>query len=135
MTSDGRIRSTGSLSNALAKDKQLSKELEDEAKILKQDDDEIEGSSEQKATKPTSGKLIMSEEVSGGHVGWKSCRFSSLSRRTLLYQGVNSDASISKHAGTREFAFILGPLPWVCYSQPSAEHIPNLGSCFMDPTI
>ncbi|KAH8086658.1 multidrug resistance-associated ABC transporter [Cristinia sonorae] len=75
LSSDGRIASQGSLSNALAMDKKLQSELNKERQILEKE----EQVAEQHKDLPTadvnakpSGKLIVEEEVAIGHIGWSA---------------------------------------------------------------
>ncbi|CAL1702786.1 unnamed protein product [Somion occarium] len=66
---NGQILSQGTLSNALAKDETLLAEVDREAKAIeKAEHDVIEAPDIDPTTK--SGKLIVEEEVSEGHLGW-----------------------------------------------------------------
>ncbi|KZT18101.1 hypothetical protein NEOLEDRAFT_1152799 [Neolentinus lepideus HHB14362 ss-1] len=74
---DGRILSQGTVSDALAKDHKLSKEVAQEEKAMEKVEDEID-SAEQDAGKPDNdakkdaGKLVVAEEVAVGHVSWSA---------------------------------------------------------------
>ena len=74
MTPDGRIHSQGSLSNVLAKDEELFTELVNETKAVKQAEEEIDLYDESEVKKSSDGKLVLAEEISEGHVGWKPCQ-------------------------------------------------------------
>ncbi len=74
MSPDGRILSQGSLSDALAKDERLSTELKRDTRDVEHDSAETKNSPDDKEKKSPDGKLVMSEEVSEGHVERKSCR-------------------------------------------------------------
>ncbi|KIJ62401.1 hypothetical protein HYDPIDRAFT_94464 [Hydnomerulius pinastri MD-312] len=67
--SNGRIRSQGSISEAISKDEALAAEVAKEQEILKKEVEVIEGQEVKKEDKP-SGKLVVSEEISEGHVSW-----------------------------------------------------------------
>ncbi len=76
MGPDGRILSQGSLSNALAKDETLLTEGATDGRAIEQADGKIDESGQDaKVVKKSAGKLVMSEEVSEGHVGWTACTF------------------------------------------------------------
>lgn len=75
MGSDGRILSQGSLSNALAKDVKLSEEAADDSRAIEQADEVIDESTKGNPATKSDGKLVMSEEVSEGHVGWSACAY------------------------------------------------------------
>ncbi|CAL1706378.1 unnamed protein product [Somion occarium] len=71
---NGQILSQGTLSNALAKDETLLAEVDRDAKAIeKAEHDVIEAPPD---TDPTtkSGKLIVEEEVSEGHLGWSALK-------------------------------------------------------------
>ena len=74
MTSDGQILGQGSLSNVLSKDNQLFMELEDNSK----NSDKTREDGFFKYEKKSDGKLIKSEELSEGHVGWSAGKFGNL---------------------------------------------------------
>lgn len=71
MGADGRIKSQGSLSKALSKNKKLAqavKKVEQTQKVqLKQAPPEASAVA---PIKKPDGKLILAEEISVGHVGW-----------------------------------------------------------------
>ena len=69
--SDGRIKSQGSLSNALNKDSELSVHVAHETSEIERADEAIE--TQDKVTEPQAGKLVVAEEVSEGHVSWSAC--------------------------------------------------------------
>lgn len=69
MGSDGRVSSHGSVSEALAADAVLAKELTEEQQILDKVADEVDPSSLAEESK-TDGKLIVAEEIEEGHVSW-----------------------------------------------------------------
>ena len=74
MGPDGRIVSQGSLSNALAHDAKLLKELQQEQEEMEKAKEEIdEDFPEDETAKQNAGKLIVEEETEFGHVGWKAC--------------------------------------------------------------
>ncbi|TFK46964.1 multidrug resistance-associated ABC transporter [Heliocybe sulcata] len=76
---DGRILSQGSVSDALAKDHQLSKEVAQEEKAMEKAEDEIDGQEEAgdkpaEEAKKDAGKLIVAEEIAEGHVSWSAVK-------------------------------------------------------------
>ncbi len=135
MTPDGRILSQGTLSTALAKDDRLSTELQREIRDEEQDSGEIDSSQEGKEKKSPNGKLIMSEEVSEGHVGWKSCRCPLSPSWTLFTESTYSKASLCQHAYPRGLHFVLDSLSRLCHTQSPAQYLYNLGPCVMGQTV
>ncbi|KAJ6606134.1 hypothetical protein DFH09DRAFT_1119386 [Mycena vulgaris] len=65
--SDGRILSQGSISDALAKNRDLALEVVEEAKTLTLEEEIVDGSLE---NLQASGKLVVAEEIAIGHVSW-----------------------------------------------------------------
>ncbi len=73
MGSDGRILSQGSLSTALARDAKLLREVEEEQKELAKADQEVDPDKpEDETAKQSAGKLVVSEEIESGHLGWEA---------------------------------------------------------------
>ena len=73
MGSDGRIVSQGTLSNALAHDAKLLKELRHEQEEMEKAKQELDQETpEDENAKQAAGKLIVEEETELGHVGWDS---------------------------------------------------------------
>ena len=72
---DGRLLSQGSLSMALEKDQKLSAEFAEEGNEIEKSEQEIDQDVEAPIAKAkkSDGKLIVSEEISQGHVGWPAC--------------------------------------------------------------
>ncbi|TFY70118.1 hypothetical protein EVJ58_g61 [Rhodofomes roseus] len=77
---DGRVAGQGTLSKVLAKDKELSKELDEETKGIEKAEHTVDDQQPNDEPEKSDGKLIMSEEVSVGHVSWPALKmfFSSL---------------------------------------------------------
>ncbi|KAJ6606137.1 P-loop containing nucleoside triphosphate hydrolase protein [Mycena vulgaris] len=69
--SDGRILSQGSISDALAKNRDLALEVVEEAKTLTLEEETVDGSLE---NLQTSGKLVVAEEIAIGHVSWAALK-------------------------------------------------------------
>ena len=77
---DGRIASHGSVKETLANDKEMQKEVM-ESELAEQKAEEsliIDGIGGKQ--KEESGKLVMAEEVSEGHIGWDACTWRSYVR-------------------------------------------------------
>ncbi|KIP03522.1 hypothetical protein PHLGIDRAFT_534840 [Phlebiopsis gigantea 11061_1 CR5-6] len=70
--SDGRIKSQGSLSSTLSKDTKLSAHVAKEASEIERADEVIDEAKEDKPVETSTGKLIVAEEVSEGHVNWSA---------------------------------------------------------------
>ncbi|EMD41584.1 hypothetical protein CERSUDRAFT_110134 [Gelatoporia subvermispora B] len=70
---DGRIASMGSLDLALAKNKKLSKELQEEKEEINKAEHEVD-EVEPDVPARKDGKLIVEEEVEVGHVGWPAMK-------------------------------------------------------------
>ncbi|KAI0248983.1 hypothetical protein BJV78DRAFT_1276336 [Lactifluus subvellereus] len=71
---DGRIASRGSVSDALAKDKKLAKELVEGARAIKEDEKRIDPEEPDATAKQADGKLILAEEIAEGHVSWDAVK-------------------------------------------------------------
>ncbi|KAJ7094121.1 P-loop containing nucleoside triphosphate hydrolase protein [Mycena epipterygia] len=69
---DGRVRSQGSISDALAKDEVLAKEVSEDRQILEAAEKEIDPLAVDELKKETDGKLIVAEEIALGHVTWSA---------------------------------------------------------------
>ena len=73
MGSNGRILSKGSLSNALAHDAKLLKDLQQENEDIAKVKPELEQEVHEDAmAKQSAGKLVVEEETEFGHVGLKA---------------------------------------------------------------
>lgn len=70
---DGRIASQGSMSKVLAKDKGLSKEIDEENKVIEKAEHTVDDQQPVEESKKSDGKLIVAEEISVGHIGWPAC--------------------------------------------------------------
>jgi len=71
--SDGRILSQGTMSNALATSKALTKELKTEESGVRRAEETVDGEVP-KVPEGKSGKLMITEEIAEGHVSWSACR-------------------------------------------------------------
>jgi ABC-type glutathione transport system ATPase component len=74
---DGRIRSQGTVADALAHNKALAKELAEEKAALKAAENEVDAENpeeEGEVTKKKDGTLIVAEETQEGHVGWPALK-------------------------------------------------------------
>ncbi|OCH93740.1 hypothetical protein OBBRIDRAFT_810929 [Obba rivulosa] len=71
---DGRIASVGSLDSALAKNKKLSKEVQEEKEEIKKAENEDKVESDVPARTSSDGKLVVEEEIAMGHVGWAAMK-------------------------------------------------------------
>ncbi|KAJ7045853.1 hypothetical protein C8F04DRAFT_1066426 [Mycena alexandri] len=70
---DGRVRSQGSLADALAKDEVLAKEVIKDQEILDATEKEIDSlPAAVEEPKKKDGKLIIAEEIAVGRISWKS---------------------------------------------------------------
>lgn len=78
LTIDGRIASHGSVEEILSGNVELLKQVEEETKEIEKVeevvDEEPAPKEEKEKEKKGSGKLIMKEEVSEGHVSWSSSK-------------------------------------------------------------
>jgi hypothetical protein len=69
--SDGQILSQGSVSDAIAKDKQLKAEIAEEKKAMQKAENEVDPEEDlDVVAEKKDGKLIVAEEIAEGHVGW-----------------------------------------------------------------
>ena len=68
---DGRIASQGSVSEALLKDNEVEKEMEESKDAIKKAEQEETTEGNPDEAKPKSdGKLVVAEEIAEGHVSW-----------------------------------------------------------------
>jgi ABC-type methionine transport system ATPase subunit len=78
---DGRVRSRGTVKEALARDSVLKRELAQEEKELKKaedvdsEDESAAAAAEVVPAQTGDGKLIMKEEIAEGHVSWAASMF------------------------------------------------------------
>ena len=70
--SDGRIICQGTMSNALATSKALTKELKAKEAELRKVEEAVDGDVPE-VPEGKSGKLMVIEEVAEGHVSWSAC--------------------------------------------------------------
>ncbi|KAG1716785.1 hypothetical protein ID866_383 [Astraeus odoratus] len=68
LTSNGRIASQGTVSDAIAKDDKLAAEIAKGQEALQRDEEEIDNPEE--VPKKADGKLVMAEEILEGRVSW-----------------------------------------------------------------
>ncbi|KAI8994066.1 multidrug resistance-associated ABC transporter [Trametes punicea] len=74
MGTDGQIASQGTLERTLEADQELSAELATEEEQLRKAENELGQSEHNNGDDPKSGKLIVSEEIEEGQVGWNTIR-------------------------------------------------------------
>ncbi|KAL0957018.1 hypothetical protein HGRIS_003119 [Hohenbuehelia grisea] len=77
--SDGRVMSSGSVSEALANNKFLAKEVKENEETVEKaeelvDDAQITEVGAEAKPKPSDGKLIVEEEIEEGHIGWPALK-------------------------------------------------------------
>lgn len=73
---DGQVLSRGSVSDAMAMDKTLAHEVEEEAQIIEKTETEVVDAEEPDAkAKQADGKLIVAEEVAEGHISWAARKY------------------------------------------------------------
>ncbi|KAJ7680686.1 hypothetical protein DFH06DRAFT_1163946 [Mycena polygramma] len=77
---DGRVRSQGSVADALESDEQLAKEVVKEQETLEAAEKEIDSEPATEEPAKKDGKLIIPEEIALGHVSWKAL--------TLYFRGM-----------------------------------------------
>ncbi|KAJ6585523.1 multidrug resistance-associated ABC transporter [Mycena capillaripes] len=69
---DGRVRSQGSISDALEEDEQLAKQVSKEQEILEAAEKDINSTLVGEELKKKDGKLMVAEEIALGHISWKA---------------------------------------------------------------
>ncbi|KAJ6521925.1 P-loop containing nucleoside triphosphate hydrolase protein [Mycena vulgaris] len=111
VTLDGRVRSQGSISDALAKDETLAKEVSKDQEILAAAEKEID--STLAAGEPTEkkGKLIVAEEIAIGHVTWSALNlyFSGMGGgHTVIFFGILMVAIVTTEANNTFQTWFLG---------------------------
>ncbi|TCD71270.1 hypothetical protein EIP91_011749 [Steccherinum ochraceum] len=74
LSTDGRVLSQGSLSNALAKDQKLQSEVKKEHEAIEKEEQTVEQTDAADDAKKPSGQLIVEEEVAMGHIGWSALK-------------------------------------------------------------
>ncbi|KAJ6489479.1 hypothetical protein C8R47DRAFT_1177182 [Mycena vitilis] len=83
---DGRVRSQGSVADALENDEQLAKEVVKEQETLEAAEKEIDSEPAAKEPAKKDGKLIIPEEIALGHVSWKAL--------TLYFRGMGGEYTV-----------------------------------------
>ncbi|KAJ6589849.1 P-loop containing nucleoside triphosphate hydrolase protein [Mycena vulgaris] len=113
VTLDGRVRSQGSISDALAKDETLAKEVSKDQEILAAAEKEID--STLAAGEPTAtekkGKLIVAEEIAIGHVTWSALNiyFSGMGGgHTLIFFSILTVAIVTNEVSNTFQTWFLG---------------------------
>ncbi|TCD68828.1 hypothetical protein EIP91_009695 [Steccherinum ochraceum] len=74
LSTDGRVLSQGSLSNALAKDQKLQSEVKKEHEAIEKEEQTVEQTEAVDDPKKSSGQLVVEEEVAMGHIGWSALK-------------------------------------------------------------
>ena len=92
---DGRVASQGSMSKVLAKDKGLSKEIDEENKEIEKAEHTVDDQQPVEESKKSDGKLIVAEEISVGHISWPAC----------TYIGSVAVSGLVAHSGTVKLFF------------------------------
>ncbi|KAI0317990.1 hypothetical protein OF83DRAFT_1118292 [Amylostereum chailletii] len=69
---DGHIASRGTVSDALAVNKALQHEVQEEKEVIEKSDKEVDHDDPDGKSKQADGKLIVAEEVALGHVSWSA---------------------------------------------------------------
>jgi hypothetical protein len=72
VTLDGRASGQGSISDALANDEVLAKQVSRDHEILETSEKEIDAPPAGDEAKKKKGKLVVAEEIAIGHVSWKA---------------------------------------------------------------
>lgn len=83
---DSRVRSQGSISDALAKDEVLAKEVSEDRQILEAVEKEIDPPAADELKQTTDGKLIVVEEIALGHVTWSALN--------LFFRGIGGNHTV-----------------------------------------
>lgn len=73
MSTDGTIASKGTVSEALAKNKELAAEVAREKEAISKVDEEVDAVPEPKLDSPD-GKLTVAEDIAEGHVSWAAMK-------------------------------------------------------------
>lgn len=82
--SDGRLLSQGTISAVLKIDKLLSADVESEKKEAEMTEEVTDIIKPDDLVKQGAGKLILTEEISEGHVTWAACAFYSITQFHVL---------------------------------------------------
>ncbi|KAJ7187879.1 hypothetical protein C8R46DRAFT_1157119 [Mycena filopes] len=84
---DGRVRSQGSIADALAKDEVLAKEVSKDQEILDAAEKEVDSPPAADEPKKKDGKLIVAEEIALGRVSWTAL--------TLYFKGMGGNHTVA----------------------------------------
>ncbi|KAJ7187905.1 P-loop containing nucleoside triphosphate hydrolase protein, partial [Mycena filopes] len=84
---DGRVRSQGSIADALAKDEVLAKEVSKDQEILDAAEKEVDSPPAADEPKKKEGKLIVAEEIALGRVSWTAL--------TLYFKGMGGSHTVA----------------------------------------
>lgn len=131
MASDGQILSQGPPSKAtLAKgiDIASNNEQDEEEPLELKEADAV-------AKKSTNGKLIASEEISEGHVGWKASELWHYSTYDRLRLIVCSEAPFHEFEDSGRVHAVLGFVLGVHDFEPLSTCCPDMGFGTMDSTV
>lgn len=71
---DGRIVSQGSVSDALAQNKNLITEVAEDKNAMEKANEEVDPQKDNEKLAKGDGKLIVAEEIQEGHVSWKALK-------------------------------------------------------------
>ena len=129
MGSDGRIISQGTLSNALAHDAKLLKELKQEQDEIEKASDEVDHDKpNDEDSKQAAGKLVVEEETELGHVQWTACESIALfsTRNYDVDEGCAYSVAVPREL-RKEAAPVLDHVHWSLRHPPfhrecSSEH-------------
>ncbi|KAI0080055.1 P-loop containing nucleoside triphosphate hydrolase protein [Panus rudis PR-1116 ss-1] len=124
--SNGEIVTRGSLANVLAKDKELSAEVEEETRAIAQTEATLHENDDdtEKNTRVDSGKLIVDEEIAVGRVGWPVLKlfFASMAGKwNIIYWPAFLSLLVGSRAINNLALWILGLWARQYEEHPSAE--------------
>ncbi|KAJ6589838.1 P-loop containing nucleoside triphosphate hydrolase protein [Mycena vulgaris] len=111
VTLDGRVCSQGSISDALAKDETLAKEVSKDQEILAATEKEIDSTLAAGEPIEKKGKLIVAEEIAIGHVTWSALNlyFSGMGGgHTVIFFGILMVAIVTIEANSAFQTWFLG---------------------------
>lgn len=124
LASNGRIVNQGSFADVIEKDEALAATFAKEQEILKREVVEVEEVKEEKAN--GSGKLVMAEEISVGHVSWAACMGTFPFRMHWVQAHICSSQAVPRCTRWCTCCLLLGCRAYFIRDHQFHVHIANL---------
>ena len=117
---DGRIVSQGSLERALKEDSELLEELKADEELIENAEDGMDNIQVNHQAKQD-GKLVVSEEIGEGHVGWNACKSSCTRYQPSLRLTYTASPFVHQEHLQLQMALLVPLLPHSIYDTCSHQ--------------